>query len=66
MEEFKNLAELQRDISAELLDAIQMLDVLSDYVDTSKEGAVLEIIKIKTKSAFKKVSDCRRMIYICD
>jgi len=66
MEETKNLAELHKEISGDLLDSIQMLEVLSDYICDSKEGAVLDIIKIKTKSAFDKVSNCRRMIYICD
>ncbi len=66
METTQSLAELHKDISIDLFVAIKMTEVLSDYICDAKEGAVLGIIETKTKSAFAKISDCRRMTYICD
>jgi hypothetical protein len=66
MEETKNLAELHKEISQELLEPIHMLEILSDMTTSSKESALLDILTKNITSAFSKVSNCRRMIYICD
>ena len=66
MEETKNLAELHKEISIELLDSLRMLDILSDINLEPKENTLIELVKEKVNSAFHKTCQCRKMIYICD
>ena len=66
MEETKNLAELHKEISEELLDSIRMLDILSDISSEPKENTLINLVLEKVNSAFDKTSECRKMIFICD
>jgi len=67
MEETKNLAEMGKDISGKLFDAITLLETLEEIVDGSrKEATLLSITKQNIKLAFYEIEECRKMIYILD
>ena len=61
----KNIVELNRETSRNLLEALSLIECLQDILEYSnKEGTILEIIKKNIKSSFNNIEKCREMTYI--
>ena len=67
VEEIKNLKELTKRISGDLLDTINMLDILKEITDGEcKEDFLICSIQKNVKNAFKHIEYCRQLISIPD
>ena len=67
MEETKNLAELCRDISNELVEALSVVNILYEISDgDSKQEILLKIINKNIRLSFENIEKCRSMIAIVE
>ena len=67
MEESKNLADLTKDISNQLIGSIELLDILEDVVDGErKECFLVSSLQKNINKAFKDIEICRHMISVPD
>ena len=63
MEETKNLADLSKSISGNMLDSLAILDTLKELVDGDyKEDTLISIIRKNLKSALEEIEQCRKLI----
>ena len=67
MEESKNLADLTKDISNQLICSIELPDILEDVVDGErKEYFLVSSLQKNINKAFKDIEICRQMISVPD
>lgn len=67
MEEIKNLEELTKKISGDLLDTINMLDILKEITDGEcKKDFLICSIQKNVNNAFNNIEYCRQLISITD
>ena len=65
MDENRNLAQIQKEISSKILDSIYLTDVLSDLTDgEAKFCTIVNHIKNNLQISFKDIEQCRKMISI--
>ena len=63
MEENKNLANLCKEISSNLFDALAITEILCDLADGEiKESLLLDTIKKHVMSSFDNIETCRKLI----
>ena len=67
MERELTLAELTKDISGNLADSINLLNILEELADgEAKSDTLISIIKKNITSSFRNIETCRQKIYILD
>ena len=67
MEENLNLAQICTEISGNLLDSINLLEILDNLADgDSKIDTIIDYLQQNITSAFKNIEKCRKIIYILD
>lgn len=67
MEEPKNLEELTKKISNDLIDTINLLDILEEILEGKrKEDFLVNSIKKNVRNAFNNIESCRQLISIPD
>lgn len=63
----RNIAQINRDISRNLLDSFRIIEILEDIADgEAKTSILLRIAKSNLEKAFKDIEHCRKLIYIAD
>ena len=67
MEESSNLAQICAEISKNLLDSKNLLEILNDLADgDSKIDTIADYLQQNITSAFINIEKCRKIIYILD
>lgn len=67
MQEFKNLEQSMKFISASLLESLTMLDILDELIDYSiKESTIISNIRNNIKNSFEQTELCRGIVSVPD
>ena len=67
MQEFKNLEQSMKFISASLLESLTMLDILDEIIDYSiKESTIISNIRNNIKNSFEQTELCRGIVSVPD
>jgi len=67
MKKNKNLSQLHKDISRNLLESLRLIKILDELNDgEAKYSILIDMLQQKISTSFNSISKCQRMISLTD